>query len=243
MLMDFTKDLLAHTHSLGLFEQVRVFNEDGKTKIETMTDEKNVIVYGTYTGEFKEFEKEAGMSRLNILSGYANFSPFSSQTAKVDVKMRADGSAEEIVFDSGTGHKGNYRLMSAIALQDFKAPRLKNITWDVTIEPTKQAIDELKQLSSILGAYEKFFTVTQSGNDIVFSIGKGSSDRTTIPFAKAVSGSLSGQMEYPLKEFLSILKLADSDNTVIHFTNIGAIVVEVSNTLSTYQYVFRAQSV
>src|SRR5690606_29663304 len=143
MLMDFSRDLLAHTHNLGLFQIVKVFNEDDVTKVQTMDEGKNVMVYGSFNRLLPEFETEVGFGRLSVLSGYTNFSPFVTSDAKVSANMRdiADNKKmlEEIVFESKSGHKASYRLMNSTAIADLNVPKFRGVAWDLSVVPSAQS--------------------------------------------------------------------------------------------------------
>jgi hypothetical protein len=73
-----------------------------------------------------------------------------------------------------------------------------------------------------------------------FSIGSGPTDRTNLPFAKGITGSLKHQWSWPLSQVLSILKLIDNEDVTIHFSDMGAMKIDIDSGIGRYSYILPA---
>jgi hypothetical protein len=147
----------------------------------------------------------------------------------------------EIKFDNGDGDVAEYRFMSeSMANEQIKVPPFKGATWNVTLKPEKAKVDRLSQYSGVLGSAEKRFIVSTKNDVLNFSIGSGPTDRTNLPFAKGITGSLKHQWSWPLSQVLSILKLNDNEDVTMHFSDMGAMKIDIDSGTGKYSYILPA---
>ena len=64
----------------------------------------------------------------------------------------------------------------------------------------------------------------------------------SIPFPDGITGKLSKTWAYPVNAVLSILKAADVNNTVMSFSDSGAMQITLDSGLATYKYIVPAQA-
>ena len=64
---DILQDIVAHTHSLGFLSLVKVSNEE-QTKIESMAEDRSVILSANTNNKVNEFDGVFGMPNLDKLA-------------------------------------------------------------------------------------------------------------------------------------------------------------------------------
>lgn len=239
-MLDQFKDIVKHTHSLGFIEMVKLVGTANDAKIEAIDADKTVVIYGDLYQPVKDIETTVGLSRLAQLKGFIDL--HDKSTVSVVSELRGGVTAPtELKFDNGDGEVAAYRFMSeTMANEQIKVPPFKGATWDVTIKPEKKKIDRLNAYQGILGGFEKRFVVSTSKDVLNFSIGTGPTDRSNVPFASGITGSLKHQWSWPLTQVLSILKLNDNEDVTMHFSDMGALKIDVDSGTGKYSYILPA---
>jgi len=240
MLLDSLKDIVKHTHSLGFIEMVKFVGTAADAKIEAIDADKTVVLYGEMYQPLKDIQATVGLSRMAQLKGFIDL--HDKSTVSVDSEMRGTVSVPtELKFDDGAGDVASYRFMSeTMANEQIKVPPFKGATWNVSLTPDKSKIDRLNQYAGILGGFEKRFIVSTKNDVLNFSIGSGPTDRSNVPFAKGITGALKHQWSWPLTQVLSILKLNDSSKVTMHFSDMGALKIDVDSGIGKYSYILPA---
>lgn len=240
MLLDSFKDIVKHTHSLGFVDIVKLIGSAQEAKIEAIDADKTVVVYGDLYQPIKDIEATVGLSRLAQLKGFMDMHNKSTVTVVVESRANVD-SPTELKFDDGDGDIASYRFMSeTMANEQIKVPPFKGASWNITLKPEKAKIDRLSSYQGILGGIEKRFIVSTDKDTLNFSIGSGPTDRSNLPFAKGITGSLKHQWSWPLTQVLSILKLNDSEDVTMYFSDMGALKIEVDSGIGKYSYILPA---
>lgn len=245
MLLDSLKDIVKHTSGLGFIEMVKLIGTTTDAKIETIDADKTVVIFGSMYQPIAGIETTVGLSRMGVLKGFVDFSSFAGDKSVVNIvqEMRNNVSAPtEILFNSGAGTKASYRFMSESMINEqVKVPPFKGATWDVSFSPDKAKLSELGTFAGILGGFEKRFTVSTTGGNLMMSIGSGPTDRSTITFAEGITGSLKHQWSWPLSQVLAILKLSDSSaKCTVQFSDMGALKIDIDSGLGLYSYILPA---
>jgi hypothetical protein len=240
MLLDQFKDIVKHTHSLGFIEMVKLIGTATDAKIESIDADKTVVIYGDMYQPIKEIETTVGLSRLAQLKGFIDL--HSASTVAITNEQRGGVNVPtELKFDNGEGEQAMYRFMSeAMANEQIKVPPFKGATWNVTLKPEKKKIDRLNSYQGILGSFEKRFIVSTDKDVLNFSIGSGPTDRSNVPFATGITGSLKHQWSWPLTQVLSILKLNDTEDVTMHFSDMGALKIDIDSGIGKYSYILPA---
>ena len=239
-LLDQMKDIVKHTHSLGFIEMVKIVGSDKEAKIESIDGDKTVVVYGEMYQPIKDIESTVGLSRLAQLKGFIDLHDKSNVSVISESRSGID-CPTELKFDNGEGEVAVYRFMSeTMANEQIKVPPFKGATWNITIKPEKKKIDRLSAYQGILGGNEKRFIVSVNKDVLNFAIGTGPTDRSNVPFATGVTGTLKHQWSWPLTQVLSILKLNDTDDLTMHFSDMGALKIDVDSGIGKYSYILPA---
>ena len=84
---DVLKDVLRHTHDLGIFEMVKVKGSSEETGVETVDADKTVILKGVLNNPVVDFiDATVGLSSMGVLKGYIQYPGFDDENATVQVK-------------------------------------------------------------------------------------------------------------------------------------------------------------
>jgi len=239
---DILQDVVAHTHSLGFLSLVKVSNEDG-TNIDSMADDRSVILSATTATPVAEFKGTFGMPNLDKLALHLK-NPEYKDNAKIDV-VEAERNGEtvptHIHFENAAGDfQNDYRFMNkAIIEEKLKTVKFKGATWAVEIAPTQAAIQRMKLMAAAHSEEPTFNVKTVDGN-LVFSFGDASTHAGEFDFEKGVEGTLQHTWSWPVAQVQSILNL-DGDLTM-SISDQGAMKISVDSGMATYDYILPAQS-
>lgn len=242
-MLDSFKDIVRHTHSLGFIDMVKLIGTAADAKLEAIDPDKTVVMYADMLQPIAGFESTVGMSRMTQLKGFMDL----HKDSKVSIVTEQRGGVDvptEIKFDAGHGDVAFYRFMSeSMANEHIKVPPFRGATWNVTVTPEKSKIDRLSSVQGILGGLEKRFIVSVDNGNLMFSVGSGPTDRVTVLFAQNVTGTMKSSWSWPLTQVLSILKLNDTDTVTMHFSDMGALKLDVESSYGRYSYILPAAKV
>lgn len=243
---DTLKDVLRHTHSLGIFEMVKITGTETETTVETVDADKTVIFKGTTVNPVADFVNQTvGLSRMSVLDGYLKFPGFEGEAATVKVNTQNRNGSEvptEVQFVAEDGTDAHYRFMLAdVVNQQLKEIKFKGADFDVNIVPTQKNLKELQYFNSVLSAFESTFSPRTEGGKLYFYIGDNGGDRTKILISDAVDGEINHEFNWPLDILLKILRLSDSANVVLSINGKGLLQIRVHSGLGEYTYLLPAK--
>tara|TARA_A100001515_G_scaffold140738_1_gene136797 strand:- start:442 stop:1197 length:756 start_codon:yes stop_codon:yes gene_type:complete len=244
---DILKDVLKHTHGLGIFEMVKITGDLEKTEVETVDADKTVIFKGETLNPVPDFvDSTVGLSRMGVLQGYLSYPSFDSEDATVKVKFQERNGANvpvEVEFNSVEGTDANYRFMLADVInQQLKSIKFKGAEFDINIVPTAKNLKDLGYFNTILSSYEAMFSPTTDGTQLYFNIGDGISDRAKVLVSDNIEGVISKDWKWPLDVVLRILRLGNSGNCVLSINDQGLLQIKVDSGLGVYTYLLPAKS-
>lgn len=243
---DTLKDVLKHTHSLGIFEMVKITGTMEETSVETVDADKTVIFKGKTVSPVPDFiDSTVGLSRMGVLQGYLQYPGFDDEAATVQVTTQNRNGVDvpvEVEFVAADGTDAHYRFMLAdVVNQQLKEIKFKGAEFDVNIIPSAKNLKDLGYFNSVLGAYEANFAPKTDKGKLYFHIGDGVSDRTKILIAEGVDGDITHEFRWPLDIVLKILRLGDSANIVLSINNKGLLQIKVLSGLGEYTYLLPAK--
>jgi hypothetical protein len=239
---DILQDVVAHTHALGFLSLVKV-TADTSTSIDSMAEDRSVILSAETTAPVSEFTGTFGMPNLDKLALHLK-NPEYQKDAKIDV-VQADRNGETIPthihFENSTGDfQNDYRFMNkAIIEEKLKTVKFKGAQWAVEFTPSMEAIARMKLQSAAHSEEPTFNVKTESGN-LVFSFGDASTHAGEFDFHKGIEGTLAHTWSWPVAQVQSILNL-DGDTTM-SISDQGAMKISVNSGMATYDYILPAQS-
>ena len=240
---DILQDIVAHTHALGFLNIVKVNGDDAQTGIDSMAEDRSVIMQANTKNAQVEMKGTFGMPNLNKLDIHLKCPEYKDE-ATIDV-VRQDRNGVQIPtgihFENKTGDfKNDYRFMNAeIINEKLKTVKFKGAAWDVEVSPTMASVQRFK-MQATANAEETVFTVLTDGTDNKFKFGDASTHAGEFIFATGVTGSLKNEWAWPVQQTLAILSL-DGDK-VMKFSDQGAMQIQVDSGLATYEYILPAQS-
>ena len=240
---DFLQDLVAHTHSLGFLPLVKVTASTKETKIESMAEDRSVILNATTHTPVDNLEGTFGMPNLNKLDLHLKCPEYKEGAGINVVKQNRNG--EDILtglhFQNATGDfENDYRFMNQdIINEKLKSVKFKGSTWDVEFEPTVAAIQRLKYQAAA-HTEESVFQVSTDGSNLVFSFGDASTHAGSFTFQSGITGKLKQTWSWPVNAVQSILAL--SGDITMRIADAGALGITIDSGTAVYEYILPAQS-
>jgi hypothetical protein len=243
---DILKDVLRHTHNLGIFEMVKITGDLEKTEIQTVDPDKTVIFQGKTVNPVPDFvDSTIGLPNMSVLNGYLNYPGFDSADAEIKVitqERNEETVPVEIAFKSVDGNDANYRFMLADVInQQMKDIKFKGAEFDINIVPTAKNLKDLNYFNGILGSFEAEFSPKTNGTDLTFHIGDGVSNRAKVHVNGNIDGTIKRDWKWPLDIVLKILRLGDNANVVMSINDQGLMQIKVLSGLGEYTYLLPAK--
>lgn len=240
---DYLKDIVQHTHGLGVVDLVKVTGDTNQTLVEAIAEDRSVIVQAKFKSPLAEFIGLFGMPNLGKLNTILNI-PEYQENAKITINTQ-DKNGETVPvglhFENKTGDfKNDYRFMASEIVSDkLKSVKFKGVKWNVEFEPSAAAIQRLK-FQAQANSEEANFVAKTEGNNLKFFFGDHSSHAGNFVFHSGVTGSIGRPWFWPVAATISILSLP-GDKT-IRFSDEGAAQITVDSGLIEYSYYLPAQS-
>ena len=242
---DILQDIVAHTNKLGFLNIVKVTGTEDKTLIDSMADDRSVIMYAETANPHPDMIGTFGMPQLEKLRYLLDGKEY-QEDAKIEV-VTGQRNGEEIPvglhFENKDGDfKNDYRFMNQeIINEKLKTVKFRGVKWDVEVEPTVSAVQRFQFQAGANTEHTTFLAKTDNGN-LKFTFGDQSSHGGEFIFATGVTGNITKGWTWPVNSVLSILKIADANNAKISFSNEGAMQITLDSGLATYKYIIPAQA-
>ena len=239
---DILQDIVAHTHSLGFLSLVKVSNEE-QTKIESMAEDRSVILAGNTNNKVNEFDGVFGMPNLDKLALHLKC-PEYQKDAKIEVKS-ADRNGKTVPThihfeNAGKDFKNDYRFMSTeIINEKLKSVKFKGTAWEVEFEPSIASVQRFK-LQAAAHTEETVFTVKTENNNLVFYFGDANSHAGSFIFQSNVDKELQNAWSWPIQQVMSILNL--DGKVTLAISDAGAMQITVDSGIAQYNYILPAQT-
>ena len=240
---DFLQDLVAHTHNLGFLPLVKLTASAKSTAVESMADDRSVVLRAKTHKAVSDLEGVFGMPNLNKLDMHLKCPEYKDDaTIKVIVEKRNE---EEVPtglhFQNKAGdYENDYRFMN----KDIIAQKLKSVTfqgakWDIEFNPSVTSIQKLKYQASA-HSEEQNFQVSVDGSNLMFKFGDASTHAGSFVFHSGITGKLKRTWSWPVAQVQSILNLAG--DKIIRIADVGAMQIIVDSGIAEYEYILPGQS-
>jgi hypothetical protein len=242
-MQDILKDIVAHTHSLGFLPLVKISGSTDETVIESMAEDRSVIVSAKTAAPVAQFDGVFGMPNLDKLKIHLNCEEY-KENAKIEVvkvSRNGDDIPTGLHFENSAGDfQNDYRFMNTeIINEKLKTVKFKGAKWDIEFEPTVTSIQRLK-FQAQAHTEETVFQVKTENSNLVFSFGDASTHAGSFVFEANVSGKLKQTWAWPVQQVMSILNLAG--NKTMKIADAGALQITVDSGMAIYDYILPAQS-
>lgn len=239
------QDIVSHTHNLGFLNIVKITGDAKSTKIDSMADDRTVIMYAETATPYAEMVGVFGMPQLNKLKYLLDGSEY-KERAKLEI-VTAVRNTETIPvgihFENENGDfKNDYRFMNTEVINEkLKTVKFRGANWDVEVTPTLQAVQRFSFQAGANNEHTTFLVKTD-GSNLKFIFGDASSHGGEFIFATNVVGKLTKAHTWPVQAILSILKIADVNNCKLSISDAGALQITMDSGLATYKYIIPAQA-
>ena len=239
------QDIVSHTHNLGFLEIVKITGDATSTKIDSMADDRTVIMTAETANPYADIQGVFGMPQLNKLKIHLDC-PEYREDAKIDgVKAQRNGVDMPVGlhFENKAGDfQNDYRFMNMEVINTkLNVPKFKGVNWHVNVVPTVAGVQRFNFQATANNEHTTF-TVKTDGSKLVFSFGDASTHAGEFVFADGITTKLKNQMSWPVAQVQSILKIADVNNTTMSFSDEGALQITLDSGLATYKYILPAQA-
>ena len=240
---DFLQDLVAHTHSLGFLPLVKVSASEKEAVIESMAEDRSVILNAKTKQPIDEFEGTFGMPNLNKLDILLKCPEYKENFTINVVKQERDGETipTGLHFANGAGDfENDYRFMNQNIINDkLKTVKFKGANWDIEFKPTMASIQRFK-FQATAHSEEATFQVTTKDGNLVFSFGDANTHAGSFVFHAGITGKLKQMWSWPVTAVQSILNL--SGDITMRIADAGALNITVDSGSTVYEYILPAQS-
>ena len=240
---DFLQDLVAHTHSLGFLPLVKVSASNKETSIESMAEDRSVIVSAKTHTPVESLEGVFGMPNLNKLDIHLKCPEYKENFSIDIVTQERNGEVipTGLHFKNGAGDfQNDYRFMNSdIINEKLKTVKFKGAAWTIEFVPSMASIQKLK-FQATAHTEETTFQVSTDNNNLVFSFGDASTHAGSFVFQAGVDGKLRQTWSWPVNQVMSILNLT-GDKTM-RISDVGAMQIAVDSGIAQYDYILPAQS-
>lgn len=240
---DILTDIVAHTHTLGNLPLIKIVGTEKETFIESMAEDRSVVLNATTNTPVKEFDGVFGMPNLDKLNLHLK-NPEYKEGAGIEIQ-RAERNGEVVPvglhFENATGDFTNdYRFMSTdVVNEKLKTAKFKGVNWDIEFEPSVSSITRLR-LQSQAHSEETVFQVKTDKDNLVVSFGDAGSHAGSFIFQSNVGGKMKKIWAWPVAQTISILAL--SGDKTIKISDAGAMMITVNSGLAEYNYILPAQT-
>tara|TARA_B110000305_G_C19325040_1_gene580918 strand:- start:176 stop:907 length:732 start_codon:yes stop_codon:yes gene_type:complete len=240
---DILQDVVAHTHALGFLSLVKVTSENDTTTIESMAEDRSVILSSETHTSVPEFTGTFGMPNLDKLALHLK-NPEYQKDAKIAV-VEAERNGETIPThihfeNTGGDFENDYRFMNKQIIEEkLKSVKFKGAAWNVTFQPSMASIQRMK-LQAAAHSEEPTFNVKTDNGNLVFSFGDASTHAGNFVFQHGVEGILAHTWSWPVAQVQAILNL-DGEVTM-SISDQGAMQISVDSGLAKFDYILPAQS-
>jgi hypothetical protein len=205
---DILQDIVSHTQNLGFLTTVKVTGTDKSTTINSMADDRSVIMEATTANPYPDMLGVFGMPQLNKLKYLLDGNEY-KENAKISVTF-AERNGETVPVgihfeNKDSDFKNDYRFMNTEVINEkMKTVKFRGVKWDVEIEPTVAAVQRFNFQAGAHNEHPTFLAKTEGGN-LKFTFGDQSTHAGEFVFAMGVDGKLDRGWTWPVMPILSTL--------------------------------------
>lgn len=238
----FLQDLVAHTHSLGFLPLVRITATDEETTIDSMAEDKTVVMTAKTHIPVSDVSGVFGMPNLNKLDLHLKCPEYKENATITVVNEERNGEVipTGLHFVNATGDfQNDYRFMNAeIINKKLNAVKFTGAKWTIELEPQLASIQRLKLQASV-HSEEPVVRVTTKDKNLIFSFGDANSHAGSFVFHTDVNGKLKQTWSWPVSQIQSILNL--NGKITMKLADSGIMQITIDSGIGEYTYYLLAQ--
>jgi len=241
---DLLKDIVAHTNKLGFLNIVKITGDQNKTTIESIADDRSVVMTAETTDPYPQMIGEFGMPQLDKLRYLVEGKEY-QEDAKIELVTGQRNGVDLPIglhFENKDGDfKNDYRFMNQeVIAEKMKMPKFKGVNWDVVVSPTVSAIQRFAFQAGANTEHTTFIAKNSGTDSLTFTFGDQSSHAGEFVFATGVTGKITKAWSWPVAPVLAILRIADANNAKLSFSNGGAMKITLDSGIAVYEYIIPA---
>ena len=234
-------DIVAHTYSLGFLPVVKVTTDEDFTKIESISEDKNVVLSAKTHDRVDQFSGIFGMPNLDKLLLHLKNPEYNDADAVIEViRVSKDDIdiPDHLHFENGTGDFiNNYRFMNAEIINNkLRTVTLRVPKWGIEFAPSDNSITRF-ELQSLAHAENNVFRVKTEKKDLIVYFGSEASHAGSYVFQQN-AGAMKYEWAWPVSNVKSILKLRGEK--FIRISDVGAMQISVDSGIAMYEYMLPA---
>lgn len=238
---DYLHDIVQHTHSLGIIDLVKITGTDQETRIDSIAEDRSVIVQAKFKSPVPEFVGVFGMPNLGKLNTILNIPEYKEDAELTILSQERNGSQVPVgihFVNKNGDFKNEYRFMTSEIISDkLKNVKMQQVKWNVEFNPTVANIQRLKFQASA-NSEESTFIAKTDGGKLKFFFGDHSSHAGDFVFQDGV-GTISKPWNWPVNAVIGILGLAGDKSMKI--SDAGVMQITVDSGIAEYNYLLPAQ--
>jgi hypothetical protein len=239
-------DIVKHALPIGI-ELVKVTGSATETVINSIAEDRSVIVEAKFKAPVGEFDGVFGMpnlAKLNTILGipeYVKEAKLTILTRDVEVDgVKAKVPAGVNFTNKAGDFKNDYRFMGKEVVEDkLKAVKFRGVKWNVDFTPSVASIQRLRYQAAANNEITTFVAKTEKGA-LQFYFGDAASHAGNFTFEAQVAGTLTKAWSWPVNQVIAILALAGEKTFKI--SDEGAAMITVDSGLIEYSYIIPAQT-
>ena len=239
---DYLQDIVQHTHALGVIDLVKVTGTATDTTVESIAEDRSIIVDAKFKNPVPEFLGVFGMPNLGKLNTILNIPEYKEDAVLTISTQQRNGATVPagIHFENkGGDFKNDYRFMATDVVNDkLKSVKMKNVKWDVEFTPSVTSITKMKYQASANSEETTFVAKTEQGK-LKFFFGDHSSHSGDFVFQDSIVGTLNKAWNWPTGQVLSIFAL--SGDKTVRISDEGVMQITVDSGIGEYNYKLPAQ--
>jgi hypothetical protein len=240
---DYLKDLIDHTHGLGVIDLIKVTGTDTETNVNALAENKTVLIDATFNDPIADFIGTFGMPNLGKLKTILGFDDYNKDATISVTREDRNGVDTPIAIHFQTQNNdfvNDYRLMSKNLIEEkVKDVKFKGAQWNIEFEPTIAGIQRLKKQAQA-NSEEAHFTIKTENNDLKIYFGEPATHSGNFVFQTSISGKLNNTWKWPVAEFIGIMDLVGDKK--IRLSDAGIAEVVVDSGIATYTYYLPANT-
>lgn len=241
---DVLQEIIQNTHGLGVIELVKITGTQTETEVSGVAEDRSLILNGKFNNPVLAFNGLFGMPNLGKLKTILGFTDEYDENAEITVQTQQHDGVDQpaaIRFENATGDFVNeYRLMSkAIADEKVKSVVFKGATWNIDFEPMIDSIRRLKKQASV-HSEETTFSTTITNSNLIATFGNPGTHSGNFVLHPGITGKLTRNISWPVKQFLSIMDLTGDKR--VHISDQGVMRITVNSGIAQWEFLLPAQS-
>lgn len=237
---DNLQDLISHIHGLSDIDVIKIIGTDAETNFAAIAQDEagKVVIEGSFKSADPNFKGTFGLPNLVKLKTILSLDDYSEDA---NVVTKRDGDiAKSIYFENKNKDFNNeYRLMPGeIANTKVGTFKFLNPSWNVTFDPSVEAINRLKRQAQA-NSEENLFKIKIENNDIKMYFGDPATHNGAFVFHANANGTFNGTLKFPANLIIQILNMA-GDKTM-KISEKGIIEITIDSGIAIYHYFVLAQ--